>query len=590
MNILDYILEIPSSYENNFVSPVFSTDKLGVYHITITSAIAHQKTQTFRAIIHPFNINCELVFFNFKPYQKRFFFTSNTLYIKTIFENKNGYIKAIQPIAVSQINEIKTKYAQKKALKSFDEVKIELKKFHFSTELEKLLLEIHFPNLSFVEYFAEHKSISLNHIKALKYLECFNYQLKLSKKRFDFVAKDILLGEYKRFLNTLPFTLTGDQSNALDDICKDLSSQKAAKRIIVGDVGSGKTILILASAFMAFPKRSVLLAPTTVLANQIYDEAKKYLSSFMNIALFTNKIKPKDDLSNYQFIIGTHALLYEPLPDISLVMIDEQHRFGTNQRNLLDKLHTSQDSKKPHFLQFSATPIPRTQAMIESCMVDFSFLRQTPFEKDIDTKIIEKQDFKDLIQHIKKEVAQNHQTIIVYPLVEINEDFAYASIQKAESFWQKNFENVFATHGKDKEKEKVLEEFRENGSILLATTLIEVGISLPRLTTIVIVGAERMGLATLHQLRGRVSRNGLKGYCYLYTNKPKSEKLNKFCDTTNGFEIAELDLELRSSGDMLDGTIQSGNVFKFLNLAIDKKIIERATKDLKIFLVPLSKI
>ncbi len=275
------------------------------------------------------------------------------------------------------------------------------------------------------------------------------------------------------------------------------------------------------------------------------------------------------------FIIGTHALLYRDLSNCALVMIDEQHRFGTAQRNALEKMFAC-DSKRAHILQFSATPIPRTQAMIESNFLDFSFIKDLPFKKDITTKVIYKNDFKNLLEHIKAEIWQKHQIIIVYPLVEESENSNYTALKEGEEFWRKNFENVYSTHGKDKNKEQILEEFREQGNILLATTVIEVGISLPNLSTIIIVGAERLGLATLHQLRGRVSRNGLKGYCFLFTKQKETERLLRFCQTQNGFEIAQMDLEYRNSGDLLSGEVQSGRQFHWVNLGSDERIIKEA--------------
>ena len=149
----------------------------------------------------------------------------------------------------------------------------------------------------------------------------------------------------------------------------------------------------------------------------------------------------------------------------------------------------------------------------------------------------------------------------------------YQSIEEARGFWEKSFENVYVTHGKDKEKEQVLKEFANSGDILIATTVVEVGISLPKLSTVVIVGAERLGLSTLHQLRGRVSRTGLKGYCYLYTNKDSSERLEKFTQTVSGFDTANLDLKYRKSGDLLKGSSQSGQQFKWIDLAEDEKIV-----------------
>ena len=236
----------------------------------------------------------------------------------------------------------------------------------------------------------------------------------------------------------------------------------------------------------------------------------------------------------------------------------------------------SAGDKRPHFLQFSATPIPRTQAMMESELIDISMIKTTPFKKEIETTIISKQEFPDLLSSIKDEISHEHQVLIIYPLVEKSSEVPYQSIEESSDFWRSRFDNVYVTHGKDKQKEQILIDFREQGDILLATTVVEVGISLPRLTIIVIVGAERLGLATLHQLRGRVGRNGLKSHCYLYTNNPKNQRLEEFSKTTSGFDIAKLDLKFRNSGDILDGTIQSGKKFVWLDMAEDDEIVASA--------------
>jgi ATP-dependent DNA helicase RecG len=349
--------------------------------------------------------------------------------------------------------------------------------------------------------------------------------------------------------------------------------------MIVGDVGAGKTMVILASALIAQPHRAILMAPTTILANQLFEEAQKHLPDLKS-ALVQNSTKKSLDLTQYDFIIGTHALLYRELPDSGLIMIDEQHRFGTGQRKLLENLISRHD-KRPHFLQFSATPIPRTQAMIDSAHIDVSLITQTPFEKEIATSVIRKNDFADLLKKIEDELEKNHQVLIIYPLVEQSEALNYQSIEEARGYWEKRFKEVYVTHGKDKNKEEVLLTFREKGNILLATTVVEVGISLPQLTTIVIVGAERLGLSTLHQLRGRVSRNGLKGYCYLYTNQDKSERLDAFVNTDNGFDIAALDLKFRKSGDLLAGKNQSGDKFRWVDMGEDDEIVKKVVKYLK---------
>jgi ATP-dependent DNA helicase RecG len=339
-------------------------------------------------------------------------------------------------------------------------------------------------------------------------------------------------------------------------------------------------MIILASAVMAYPQKSILMAPTSLLAIQIYEEALQYLPKEMKIALVMQG-KSKEEYLEADFIVGTHAILYkDDMPHAPLVMVDEQHRFGTKQRALLENMMALEE-KKPHFLQFSATPIPRTQALMHSELIDVSLITTTPFDKDISTIVTGKEDFPYLLENIRDEISQKHQVLIVYPLVEESKEIPYQSLDEGRGFWEKKFKNVYLTHGKDKKKEKVLREFRDKGDILLATTVVEVGISLPRLTLIVIVGAERLGLATLHQLRGRVGRLGLKSYCYLFTNSKKNNRLESFTQTISGFEIAKLDLKFRKSGDILDGTVQSGSQFKWLSLADDEHIVKVAKERIK---------
>jgi len=187
-----------------------------------------------------------------------------------------------------------------------------------------------------------------------------------------------------------------------------------------------------------------------------------------------------------------------------------------------------------------------------------------------------------LLEHIKQEIALEHQVLIIYPLVEESETIEYQSLEEAQGYWQKKFSNVYITHGKDKNKDQVLLDFREQGDILLATTVVEVGISLPKLTTIVIVAAERLGFASLHQLRGRVSRTGLKGYCYLYTNMQNMKRLHEFSQVKSGFDIAALDLKYRNSGDVLSGKRQSGAQFLWFSVSEDESIAREVKKRLKI--------
>jgi ATP-dependent DNA helicase RecG len=495
-------------------------------------------------------------------------------------EEYKGYLQMSQPKSIRQIGKITPKYRtvlKESEISSLMEVYITEQNLYnegLDSKEVAALMHIHFPK-SMDEVYAD-GNFKTEFVTVLKFVEAFNHVKKLRGKRADFPAIRALNGEIKLFTDTLPFRLTHEQQEVIAQIKIDLAREdKAAKRMVVGDVGSGKTMVILASVMMALPHKSILMAPTSLLALQLYEEACKHLPKSVNVALVMQG-KDKGDYTQADFIIGTHALLYkDDLPQASLVMVDEQHRFGTKQRASLEAL-VSGSEQKPHFIQFSATPIPRTQAMMQSELLDVSLITTTPFDREVLTQTISKADFPDLLMHIKEETAQKHQVLIIYPLVEESTEIPYQSLEESRGFWENKFDNVYVTHGKDKQKEEVLLEFREKGDILLATTVVEVGISLPRLTLIVIVGAERLGLATLHQLRGRVGRNGLKSWCYLYSNTTENFRLEQFTKTTNGFDIAKLDLKFRDSGDILDGTIQSGQKFKWLDMAEDEEIVSYA--------------
>jgi ATP-dependent DNA helicase RecG len=577
VSLLDLALITPSGYNNTALSDEIKVGEVQTFRARVDE-LKSFKGKFLRVVFYLPDLKEELVaiFFRVTSYHYDCFKVGTYHYIQGRVTQYKGQIQMSQPKSINRVEEIIPKYST-----PIKEYEIRGLIEHYITEdaLYKeglkskevsVLMKLHYPKVK--------EDIENIDIEALKFIEAFNHIKKLKGKRVDFPALEALNGNTDELIKQLPFILTKEQERVISDIRKDLKRKsRATKRLIIGDVGSGKTVIILASAVVAYPHKSILMAPTSLLAMQIYEEAVKFMPKHIKIALVkqTNSI---GDYFNADFIIGTHAILYKDnLPKAPLIMIDEQHRFGTKQRAMLDKM-MAEGKRKPHFLQFSATPIPRTQAMMESELIDVSLITSTPFKKDITTEIIGRKDFYRLYKEIKKEILKNNQVLIVYPLVEESTTIPYQSIDEGRGFWEKRFKNVFVTHGKDKRKEEILLEFREKGDILLATTVVEVGISLPRLTLIVIVGAERLGLATLHQLRGRVGRLGLKSWCYLFTNDTDNFRLKSFTKTLSGFEIAKLDLKFRKSGDILDGTIQSGLEFKWLDLAEDEKIVQEAKK------------
>jgi len=576
--LLDIALTIPTSYTDTTLSSSICEGKTLTAYAKVVNTNFYGAKLYVEFYLKDFNTKITGTFFKTTPYHTKLFTVGSEHTISGRVSTFRGTLQINQPKALASSGVITPKY--KTNLKQ-SEIRHIIKQYITENSLTNAgllpnevdaLLKLHFPkSLKEIKQDGELKE---NIIEALKSVEAYNYLVKMRKKRVFNKALKALSSDEKPFIESLPFKLTADQVKAIEDVKKDLNrSNRATKRMIIGDVGSGKTMVILASAMIAGRDKSVLMAPTSLLANQLYEEATKYLSKYLKLALVTQK-NSDGDYTKADFIIGTHALLYKnDLPKANLIMIDEQHRFGTNQRAMLDAMLKDGD-KSPHFLQFSATPIPRTQAMIESELIDITTIKTLPFEKLIETHIIGRADFNDLLEHIKNEIEQERQVLIVYPLVEPSDEVPYTSLTEAVEYWQKKFDNVYTTHGKDKDKDKVLLKFRKDGNILLATTVIEVGISLPRLTTIVIVGAERFGLATLHQLRGRVGRYGLQSHCFLYTNaKIPPKRLEEFSSTLDGFKIAMLDLKYRNSGDLLDGVTQSGKAFNWLDLSEDEEII-----------------
>lgn len=558
----------PASFEDRRLSIELLHNASCVIDATVEHVVRTPKTLKITFFAHNLECVIEGIIFHPKPYMIHQFPKHERAFFIGKAQWELGKWTIVHPVKIGAIGSLVPIYktplradVMRRLVEKYISVE-NLVRDGLPEKIARELYGIHFPDIP--------KPLSEPQTHALKFGELYEYMRRLRLKRRYHKTSYRASGDVNKWIETLPFELTADQLNAISEIETDLRGDNAARRMIVGDVGSGKTMVILASVVLMHPYRSILMAPTTILAAQLYEEAQKFLPH-LRIALVTNATK-KAPLDEFDFIIGTHALLHRALPEAGLVMVDEQHRFGTAQRHALTKL-TDNDTS-PHYLQFSATPIPRTQAMIDSAHIDVSLIVQTPFTKNIATQIIGKSDFPPLLDHIRSEIKQNHQVLIVYPLVEQSEMIDYQSIDEARGYWEKNFENVYVTHGKDKEKEAVLMEFREKGAILLATTVVEVGISLPRLSTVVIVGAERLGLSTLHQLRGRVSRTGLQGYCYLYSNKSgKNERLESFSRCMSGFEIAALDLKFRSSGDLLDGSIQSGKAFRWADIGEDEEIV-----------------
>ena len=583
-SLLDLALILPKSFDDLSVKnePNEGDNTVEIETKTLQS---RNFILNITAFCYTWNCDIKITIFNARAWHFGAFKKGKKFFIHGKSNFNFGFWQFVNPKIVTKIGEISPHY--KLDLKDASVQEILKKYINYDALIQEglneveanFIIQIHKNSQNSVKII---KNLDLNEKdrKILSFIEIFNYLKKLRAKKLDFPCKNFALTDISAWISKLPFKPTNDQQKAIDDIKNDLSSPIASKRVIMGDVGSGKTLVILAAALMNYPQISYLMAPTSILAEQIFNEAKRLLPDFMNTILVKSGEKTLN-LNGANLVIGTHALLYHNLAKSNLVMVDEQHRFGSNQRDKIAEL-TKDGKYRANFLQFSATPIPRTLSMIQSEYVSFSFLKQMPFKKDIRTTIIQNNGFSELLRHIKSEISNGRQVIIVYPLVEESQTSIYQSLDEGASFWQKRFENVMITHGKDKDKDKKLEIFRDSGSLLLTTTVVEVGISLPRLSIIVIVGAEKMGLASLHQLRGRVGRNGGIGYCYLYTKLESiPERLKEFAVTLDGFKVAEIDLKNRQAGDLLDGTIQHGETFNYFDY--DEDIALKAKERLKKF-------
>lgn len=446
-------------------------------------------------------------------------------------------------------------------------------------------------------------------IKRTKYEELFVYMLKMnylkqSKKIDHGLKRDISYDKVEQFIDDLPFELTRDQIKSVEEIYKDLTEDMRMNRLLQGDVGSGKTIVAFITMYINYlgGYQSALMAPTEILAQQHYQNSKELFKKYnIDIALLTGKTKTKEKKEIYEklkngtidFIIGTHALFTDDViyKNLGLVITDEQHRFGVNQRSNLKNKGTA-----PDILYMSATPIPRTYALTLYGDMDVSNIKTLPSgKKQIITTLKTEKEIKDVLTSMYNELKQRHQIYVVAPLIEESDKIDLKNVYDLEEKFNKAFGkicNIDILHGKMKpsEKEEVMQKFKENKiNILISTTVIEVGVDVKNATMMVIFDAERFGLSALHQLRGRVGRNNLQSYCILISNYEK-ERLNVLTKTNDGFKVSEEDFLLRGSGDIF-GLRQSGDmIFKMADLKQDFNILLKAKEDSEYLLKNLTKI
>lgn len=402
-------------------------------------------------------------------------------------------------------------------------------------------------------------------------------------------------GLVRKFIDTLPFELTGGQKKAINEILNDLNSDIPMARLLQGDVGSGKTVVatIMLLAGVENGYQGALMAPTEILAQQHYNNLQQWLTPLgVSVGLFLGsqgkKVREKfrTDLRNGQMniAVGTHALIQEDVDfnNLGAIVVDEQHRFGVKQRNILKK-----KSQNPQMLTMTATPIPRTLALTVHGDLDLTIIDELPKgRKPIKTSLVT--SHRGVYDLIKKEIESGRQAYVVYPLIEESETLsAKAATIEAERLQNEVFPQfkIGLLHGKLKndEKEQVMADFKNKKyDILVSTTVVEVGVDVPNATVMLIENAERFGLSQLHQLRGRVGRNDLQSYCILHTStksQETKERLNIMTQTNDGFVIAEKDLQLRGPGEFL-GTRQSGLPDLIISdIVRDAKILEMARNE-----------
>lgn len=477
--------------------------------------------------------------------------------------------------------------------------------------LDKYQIENNIPNTIKNKYgfMDEKKAIKIVHnpinekelktaLKTLKYEEIYTYMKKVkelkikNQKHNDLYIKNIDEDKVKSFIENLPFNLTNDQIKVIKEMINDLKSDIKMNRLLQGDVGSGKTIVafILSYAVITSGYQVAFMAPTEILANQHFENAVNLFKDLnIKVGLLTGKMSQKEKREIYKkllnneidLLIGTHALISENtiFNSLGLIITDEQHRFGVNQRLALKNKALS-----PDVLMMSATPIPRTYALTLYGDTDVSSIKTKPEgRKDVITKVKKMSELKDVLENIYSTLKNNNQVYVIAPMIEENEDTDYTNVYDLKHKFELAFKNytVEILHGKmtNEEKEKVMDDYLKNKiNILISTTVVEVGVDVKNATCMVIFDADRFGLSTLHQLRGRVGRNSLQSYCFLISDKDK-ERLDIMEETNDGYKISEADFKLRGQGDLF-GNRQSGTLsFKLSDIRKDYDLLVKVKND-----------
>lgn len=619
--VLDLLLYFPRDYEflNDDISLNGDTsDEKAILKCKVQSygsSIRTRNGKTLTTINFTYN-NLKVIgkWFN-QPYIKRNFILGNEYNLMGKFKKVNNTLEVINPlIPCKEANksEILPIYTLKNGLTNKILVKLineilknmiikenlpdEIVKKYKLISLDKAIRSIHFP---------AGRGELQSAINRLKFQELFTYSLKIIMMKahikkensgISFKMSPLL----KDLKESLPYTLTNAQSRTLREILLDQKRNIAMNRLVQGDVGSGKTLVALISMFNVYMNgyQTVLMAPTEILANQHYAEAKKYLDKFgVDIELLTGSTKEKEKKRIKEkiasgkeiMLIGTHALIQDDveLNNLGLVVTDEQHRFGVEQRSrLINK------NKRADVLVMTATPIPRTLSLYLYSDLDISIIDELPpGRKPIDTMLVDMNQRMKAYNFALKEVEKGRQFYIVSPLIEENEKLNLNSVEKIyEELKNGIFKDVRIEilHGKmaGKDKDKIINTFK-NGEIkgIISTTVIEVGVNVPNSTMMIIENAERFGLAQLHQLRGRVGRGKHKSYCILIANTKNDitrRRMEIMTESSDGFYIAEEDLKLRGAGEVFGMRQHGDEGFILANVVDDINILKCANHEAKL--------
>ena len=619
--VLDLLLYFPRDYE--FLNDDISlngdiSDEKAILKCKVQSygsSIRTRNGKTLTTINFTYN-NLKVIgkWFN-QPYIKRNFILGNEYNLMGKFKKVNNTLEVINPlIPCKEANksEILPIYTLKNGLTNKILVKLineilknmiikenlpeEIVKKYKLISLDKAIRSIHFP---------EGRGELQSAINRLKFQELFTYSLKIIMMKahikkensgISFKMSPLL----KDLKESLPYTLTNAQSRTLREILLDQKRNIAMNRLVQGDVGSGKTLVALISMFNVYMNgyQTVLMAPTEILANQHYAEAKKYLDKFgVDIELLTGSTKEKEKKRIKEkiasgkgiMLIGTHALIQDDveLNNLGLVVTDEQHRFGVEQRSrLINK------NKRADVLVMTATPIPRTLSLYLYSDLDISIIDELPpGRKPIDTMLVDMNQRMKAYNFALKEVEKGRQFYIVSPLIEENEKLNLNSVEKIyEELKNGIFKDIRIEilHGKiaGKDKDKIINTFK-NGEIkgIISTTVIEVGVNVPNSTMMIIENAERFGLAQLHQLRGRVGRGEHKSYCILIANTKNDitrRRMEIMTESSDGFYIAEEDLKLRGAGEVFGMRQHGDEGFILANVVDDINILKCANHEAKL--------